>query len=274
MNESPKVSVIMGIYNCEGTLARAIDSIIEQTYPNWELVLCDDGSTDGTYALAETYRQRYPERIILLRNETNRKLSFTLNRCLREASGDLIARMDGDDYSHKDRLLREVEFLQSHPELQLVGTAMQTFDRNGFRIVRHPPAMPDKSMMGKITPFFHATILTYKSVFETLNGYCELKRAERVEDVDLFFRFFHAGFRGGNIDEILYYVQEDYDTLKRRTIQNRINAFQTLAYGYDLSGFSKRELIKPAILTVAKSLVPVPVIKWIKNKSEGNSRRN
>ena len=87
--DQPKVSVIMGIYNCERTLSEAINSILEQTYTNWELVMCDDGSTDGTYALAEQYREKYPEKIILLKNERNMKLSYTLNRCLEKASGEL-----------------------------------------------------------------------------------------------------------------------------------------------------------------------------------------
>lgn len=82
MTEQPKVSVIMGIYNCESTLPQAVDSILAQTYPNWELVMCDDGSTDGTYAVAERYRIQYPEKIVLLKNEQNRKLSYSLNRCL------------------------------------------------------------------------------------------------------------------------------------------------------------------------------------------------
>ena len=64
-----KISILMGIYNCAPTLPEAIDSILAQTYPNWELILCDDGSTDDTYQIAETYRARWPEKIILLKNQ-------------------------------------------------------------------------------------------------------------------------------------------------------------------------------------------------------------
>ena len=128
MTECPKVSVIMGIYNCEKTLPEAIESILRQTYPNWELILCDDGSSDGTYAIADSYAKRDPQRIILIRNETNKKLAYTLNRCLSVASGELIARMDGDDISHPDRFLRQTEYLLAHPDVQLVGTDMRCFD--------------------------------------------------------------------------------------------------------------------------------------------------
>ena len=89
----------MGIYNCADTLAAAIDSILAQTYTDWELILCDDGSADRTYEVAEDYRSRYPEKIVLLKNERNMGLNYTLNRCLEQAKGAYIARMDGDDVS-------------------------------------------------------------------------------------------------------------------------------------------------------------------------------
>lgn len=98
----PLVSVIMGIYNCEKTLKEAIISIQNQSYENWELIVCDDGSSDNTYSIAEEYQRSNPEKVILIRNECNMGLNFTLNRCLELARGKYIARMDGDDKSMKD----------------------------------------------------------------------------------------------------------------------------------------------------------------------------
>ena len=83
-----KVSIIMGIYNCAPTLPEAIGSILTQTFSDWQLVLCDDGSTDDTYAVAKGYLDKYPEKIILLQNETNMGLNHTLNRCLAAATGE------------------------------------------------------------------------------------------------------------------------------------------------------------------------------------------
>ena len=94
-----KVSIIMGIYNCAATLPEAIDSILAQTFPDWQLVLCDDGSKDNTYAVAKAYQERIPDKIILLQNEQNMGLNHTLNRCLQAATGEYVARMDGDDVS-------------------------------------------------------------------------------------------------------------------------------------------------------------------------------
>ena len=103
-----KVSIIMGIYNCQDTLPEAIDSILEQTYTNWELILCDDCSTDNTYSIAEQYKNKYPEKIILIRNSENKKLAFTLNHCLEYATGEYVARMDGDDISAPNRFEKQL----------------------------------------------------------------------------------------------------------------------------------------------------------------------
>ena len=89
-----KVSIIMGIYNCATTLPEAIDSIFAQTYSDWQLILCDDGSKDGTYVVAKAYQERLPDKIILLKNEENMGLNHTLNRCLQVAAGEYVARMD------------------------------------------------------------------------------------------------------------------------------------------------------------------------------------
>ena len=110
-HNNKKISVIMGVYNCESTLERAIESIVNQTYGNWELIMCDDGSTDQTYDVAKRYQERYPQKIKLLRNDRNMKLAFALNRCLAEVSGELVARMDADDRSCPERLQRQVCFL-------------------------------------------------------------------------------------------------------------------------------------------------------------------
>ena len=77
-----KISVIMGIYNCAGTLPKAIDSIVNQTYSNWQFIICDDCSTDNTYEIAESYVNRYPSKIILIKNNKNSGLAYSLNHCL------------------------------------------------------------------------------------------------------------------------------------------------------------------------------------------------
>ena len=105
-----KISVIMSVYNSEATLRESIDSILAQTYPDWEFIICNDASTDGTQAILEEYAEKDPERFILLKNEENKRLAFSLNRCLEKATGFYVARMDGDDISLPERFEKQVCF--------------------------------------------------------------------------------------------------------------------------------------------------------------------
>ncbi len=273
MTDEPKISVLMGTYNCEDTLGEAIESIFAQSYANWELILCDDGSTDETYTTAEKYVKQRPAQCVLLRNETNKKLSYTLNRCLHAASGELIARMDADDISHPDRFEKQVRFLQEHPDIQLVGTAMRVFDESGYHGVRHPPALPDSTDLISGTPFFHATILAYKHVYDALHGYSLEKRADRVEDIDLWFRFFAHHFNGGNLDAALYDVRENMSAIKRRTLCARIHSIQTRAVGYRLLGFRMRWLIWPAMVLLAKGFTPPHIAAFIRKVKAGRREK-
>ena len=127
----PKVSIIMGIYNCADTLEEAVDSILEQSFTDWELIMCDDGSTDRTLELARQYIVKYPDKFIILQNEKNQGLNYTLNHCLKYAQGEYVARMDGDDLSLPERFEKEVAFLDNHPEYAIVSTPMIFFDEKG-----------------------------------------------------------------------------------------------------------------------------------------------
>lgn len=257
--ENGMVSVIMATYNCADTLPEAIDSILTQTYQNLQFIICDDCSTDHTYSLLQAYAKK-DRRILLIKNEKNSKLSFSLNHCLQYVAGDYIARMDGDDISVPDRFEKQIRFLQEHTEYDLVGSAMQWFDENGAANIIVKPETMDKYYMRRGVPFNHATIMTYPRVYETLNGYTVSKRTMRSQDYDLWFRFFHAGFRGYNIQESLYLVREDMNAIKRRTFQVRWNAFQTTRIGFRLLGFPKRWLVPSFVKMMLKSAVPFRVI--------------
>lgn len=255
-----KISVIMGIYNCAPTLPEAIESILAQTYTNWELIMCDDASTDNTYDVAKSYQEKYPDKIVLIRNEVNSFLSFSLNHCLQYATGTYVARMDGDDISVPERFEKEVRYLQAHPEVQLVGSAMQWFDeKNGPTRIIYKPEHPDKWTLHKQIPFHHATIMTYKSVYDALGGYTVSERTRRCEDYDLWFRFFSENLNGDNIHEVLYLVRENENAIRRRTIKGYWNAYKTTRIGFKLLGYPKQWLAREFLLTIIKGLAPYKV---------------
>lgn len=270
-----KISVIMGIYNCENTLPDAIESILKQTYTDWELIMCDDCSTDGTYAIAEKYQKENPEKIILIKNESNKKLAFTLNHCLQYAKGEYIARMDADDLSVPERFEKQVAFLEQNSEYQLVSTLMQRFSKEGLADIGEREEIPNKYSMLKGPPFNHATILTYKYVYDSLGGYTVEKRTERGQDYDLWFKFFAKGYKGYNMQEPLYLVREDINAIKRRTPKVRLQVLKTTKIGYKMLGFPKRYYIKTALKTYLKCLIPSWMMaKYRKKQKEKYQKEN
>ena len=227
-----KISVLMGIYNCAGTLPEAIESILNQTYQNWELILCDDGSKDNTYQVAQSYQTQYPEKIKLLKNEKNLGLNKTLNRCLEAASGDYIARMDGDDVSLPERFAEEVKFLETHPDVAIVSTPMLYFDENGVwgtRTVKERPK-PEDFITG--TPFCHAPCMVRTEAFRAVNGYSTDPKTLRAEDYHLWFRMYAAGYCGYNLQEPYYKMRDDLNAYHRRKFRYCLNEAYVRFIGY------------------------------------------
>lgn len=218
-----KVSVIMGIYNCADTLEEAVECIVRQTYTNWELVLCDDGSGDQTYAVAQTLVKRYPDNIILLRNEHNCGLNHTLNRCLEAATGEYIARMDADDCCSPERFAVEADILDNSPEIAIVSTDMEHFDEHGTWGLQQHPDLPDSYDFIYGTPFNHAPCMVRREAYDAVQGYSEDKRYLRVEDYHLWIKMYSAGFKGRNVHKVLYQMRDDRNAYSRRKFAYRLN---------------------------------------------------
>lgn len=219
----PKISVISGIYNCADTLGEAIDSILSQTETDWEWIMCDDGSSDGTYEVAKRYRDKYPDRMVLLKNERNRGLNYTLNRCLAHAKGTFVARMDGDDLCEPDRFAKELAALDSEPDMDIVSTGMTFFDEGGVWGRIDHPAYPKKEDFVHGSPFCHAPCMVRKRAYDAVGGYSEGRLLMRVEDYHLWYKMYKAGFAGRNLPEALYGMRDDRNAYARRKFRYRIN---------------------------------------------------
>lgn len=217
------ISVIMGIYNCESTLGEAIDCILDQTYSNWEIIMCDDGSTDNTYEIAKQYADKYPDKITLIENEKNMGLNVTLNNCLNHAHGEFIARMDGDDLCSRDRFEKEISVLNNKPEFAIVSCDMEYFDSDGVFGRCHSKKCPKAKDFIHGTPFCHAPCMVKKEAYDAVGGYSVDKRLLRVEDYHLWIKMYEKGYKGYNIDEALYSMRDDRNAVKRRKFKYRIN---------------------------------------------------
>lgn len=218
-----RISVIMGIYNCADTLEEAVGCILNQTYSNWELIMCDDGSTDKTYYVAQELAQKYPDRIVLLQNECNCGLNRTLNLCLKVATGDYIARMDADDRCSPERFTVEVDALNSAPDIAIVSTDMEHFDELGTWGRQQHPDKPVAADFVRGTPFNHAACMVRREAYEAVGGYSEDSKFLRVEDYHLWIKMYCAGFRGQNIHQVLYQMRDDRNAYNRRKFAYRLN---------------------------------------------------
>jgi len=170
---APRVTVLMSVYNGQRFLAEAVDSILAQTYGDFELLVIDDASTDRTAAILASYGDR---RMRVLRNDGNRGLTRSLNRGLAEARGEIVARHDADDRSYRERLAEQVAFLDRHPEVAVVGAQARLIDgsgrkRGGSRQPVSAAATRFSSMFS--SPVVHSAATFRRSIVRDLGGYDE-----------------------------------------------------------------------------------------------------
>lgn len=230
-----RISVLMGIYNCASTLVEALDSLYAQTYQGFKVILCDDGSTDDTYAVAKDYAAQH-DNIVLLRNEQNRGLNYTLNHCLKYADTEYCARMDGDDVSLPDRFEKEISFLDQNKDYAVVSTPMIYFDEKGdFRSGRGRGKVTAMDFVYG-TPICHAPCMARTRVIKEVGGYSVSKKLLRVEDYHLWFKVFAAGYSLYMLDECLYKMRDDRNALARRNWLTRRNEAYVKHIGYKMIG--------------------------------------
>lgn len=264
MDERPLISVLMGIYNCAGTLEEAVESILNQTYDNWELIMCDDCSTDNTLEVAKRIALK-DKRICVIGNDTNRTLAPTLNYCLQFARGNYIARMDGDDICSSDRFEKELIFLEKHPEYAVVSCQMNLYDSEGIYRVINYKEMPIKKNLVHNSSFCHAGCMMRTNVLKELGGYSEAKTCKRVEDYDLWVRMYASGYKGYNLQEPLYSMRDDRNAVRRRTFSNRLNESRVkiLACKELELGLAQ---YRYAIIPIVKALIPTVFYRFFHRK--------
>ena len=257
-----RVAIIMGAYNVENTVAKAIESIIKQTFKDWVFIICDDGSKDQTFDILNEYKNKYPNKFIILKNEHNKGLTYTLNYCLQYVNTEYVARMDADDLSLPNRLATQIRFLDLHPEYAFVGCAVERFDDNGVWKKCSVIEKPEKSVFYISTGFTHPTVVIRKSVLDAVDNYNDVWYTNRCEDYDLWMRIYAKGLKGYNIPEILFQYYEGKDSFPKRKYKYRICEAVMRAKGYALLKMYPKGLIyifKPLIA----GLLPSALVKFL-----------
>lgn len=181
----PKVSVIMPAYNAEKYINEAVDSILTQTYGDFELIILNDCSKDRTEEMILAYEDA---RIVYLKNEQNMGVAATLNKGLEVAKGQYIARMDADDISLPERFEKQVAYLDTHPDVAVLGTAVETFDEKGdtFRDPYRPNDAQIKIDLLFASVLAHPSVMMRRDVILALGGYD--REFEGLEDYELWCR--------------------------------------------------------------------------------------
>lgn len=260
-----KVSVIIAMYNCENTIERCIESIENQTYQNIEIIVCDDCSIDNSVEKVEQLKLKYSN-IILLKNDKNMRAAATRNKCIENATGEYIAIQDADDYSHPKRLEKEVKVLRENKDLSFVSTAMYRVNSSGiYGIIKSKQKNPTNKSFLRGSSYSHGSAMFRKSALEKIGGYDTNKKFIRIEDANLFMQLHIAGMKGENMEEPLYYYQEDENAYSRRKYRYRISAFKLRWINYKKMGLMPIGMIY-AFRPLIVGLVPNRIAYFIKRK--------
>jgi glycosyltransferase involved in cell wall biosynthesis len=202
INNIPKISVIMPVYNTALYLKEAIESILNQTYDDFEFIIIDDASTDGSKEIIKSYSD---ERIIVFENEVNKGYVFGLNYAISIARGEYIARMDSDDIAHLDRFKKQIDYFERKTEIDLIGTWYKVI--NSEKVIKLPERHDSlfELFLNK-NGIAHPTVMFKRSFFIENNFYYDVNMMP-AEDYELWVRFIKIG-KLANIPEVLLYYRE------------------------------------------------------------------
>ncbi len=210
---TPVVSILLPVHNGGPMLRESVESLLHQTWTDWELVAVNDGSTDGSGDVLRSYAD---SRIRVLDNPENMGLIASLNRGLAACRGELVARQDADDVSHPERLALQVRLLKRRPDLALLGSAAWRIDIQGNRLGAHDVPCSHRALLWALlfdNPFVHTSVLFRKSVVcDELGGYHPDFVA--AEDYDLWARI-AARYPVANLAERLVFYREHGTSITR-----------------------------------------------------------
>ncbi len=215
------ISVIMSVRNGAKDLYRSIPSILNQTYRDFEFIICDDGSTDDTLSVLEQYRQK-DSRIVIIRNKQSKGLAYSLNRCIELAQSNILARQDADDTSELDRFAKQYTFVCEHPEYAIVGTCWYNEFPDGRKNEHRVKAEPTALDQVKGGLYMHPSWMMRKDLIGKVGNYTVNKYTLRSQDYHLVMKVLAAGMKLYNMQCFLYNYTVDNRTMGRTRNWKRV----------------------------------------------------
>lgn len=257
----PLISVVMGVYNGEKYLAMGVESIINQTFTQWEMIICDDGSNDNTWDLLQHYAQQ-DRRIRVIRNESNCGLAFSLNRGIALAQSNILARQDADDVSVPDRFAVQYPFVLEHPEFAIVGTSWNNVGEDGEGWITTPVEFPEAKDLIWDGGFMHPSWMMRKDQLEKVGFYTVGENTRRDQDYHLVLKLYGAGMKMCNMQQVLYHYTNDTGTFSRTKNWKRVKGLMWIRWdGYRRNRFPFWVYLV-ALKPFVKNLLPT----WITHK--------
>lgn len=239
MNRKPNlISVILPVYNAAPYLPAALISILNQTGVNLELIAIDDHSTDESWDILKVFVQT-DKRLKISRNSRNHRIAYTLNRGIKQARGQFIARMDADDISLPGRLKKQLHFLKNHPDVVIVGGQCQTIDSHGDRLgtKKFPTSnRAIRDMLYTNNPLQHPAVMINRALLPKNFAWYNTNFPP-AEDLDLFFRLGAYG-RYANLPNLIlkyrqYPLSQTYKNPKNTFyFTQKVRQYAIAHYGY------------------------------------------
>ena len=248
----PAISVAMSVYNNEDYLALAIDSILAQDFRDFEFLILNDGSTDGSAAIIESYAAK-DNRVRAIHRD-NKGLVFSLNQMLEESRAPLIARMDGDDIADPTRLSKQMNFIQKHPEYGVVGTWTTDIDETGNRFYLTGEDQPTThdgfvAAIGKQQIMCHPSVLMRRDLVLSVGGYHGAFK--HCEDYDLWLRMCSITKLCSLPERLIHYRHSEGQVSNKHVVEQQIGA----AISY--YAYKEREAGRPDPTTNLETLPPL-----------------
>lgn len=217
----PLVSIILPAYNCEKYISEAVNSILQQVYDNFELIIVNDGSTDNTSSILASISD---QRMKVINNDGNKGLIYSLNRAIDESQGEYIARMDADDMATNDRIEKQVHWLLHHPNTAAVGTFIKIMHEDstekGEWLLDRQTVSSDaiKKVMPKENCLAHPTMMMRADI---LKRYKYSASQKNIEDYDLWLRMLADGLVIEKISQPLLYYREHSTSVTSKYLRSQ-----------------------------------------------------
>ena len=220
MINNPKISVLMPAYNTEKYISEAIESILNQTFKDFEFIIIDDGSTDRTWDIIQEYEKK-DDRIVALRNVKNLGIPTNRNKLVSMAKGKYIVWQDSDDISLPYRIEKQYNFMEKNPEIGICGGWLQIFNENNKLSIRKY-ASDDKNLrknIFKYSPIAQPVSIIRKEILDKTNGYD--KSLKQAEDLDMSFKI-GTFSEFSNLQEVLLKYRFDNNSISKNKMKENI----------------------------------------------------